>query len=493
MQLLGSTHFTTRFLLPIVVATGVTIAALAGFLAWSAQRIDEDAFARDKQLLERALEELQTQLYLVQDEVATWDDAVDAVATRDQDWLVENMGIYAYEGYGHNRTLILSAANEPIMAMRDGGTIRPKAVGDVVSDLAPLLASLDTIDTEAQISAYNAGVSDEAPQAMDFTLYEGQPALVGIMPILSYSGENAPAIGSEARYVSVILLDAVTADHLGDQYRIADPHFQSDPPPAETAGQLAIRNQAGDPIAWLTWQGDHSGTRLLQTAMPALLTALAVGILIVGLLLHSLHRAMTQLQAQREEASHLAHHDPLTGLGNRSLFRARLSEGFRAMAAGEPRLAVLALDLDKFKQVNDSMGHPAGDELLTAVAGRLRSLMRPQDTLIRFGGDEFAVIMPGISGHDEPQALAQAIIDSLSRPVALAAGPASIGVSIGIATAPDLAHGETELMRFADDALYRAKNGGRNRYCLYRPDTVPEPNRRQAQLHDAFPARQAQG
>jgi diguanylate cyclase (GGDEF)-like protein len=184
-------------------------------------------------------------------------------------------------------------------------------------------------------------------------------------------------------------------------------------------------------------------------------------------------------------------HDPLTGLGNRGLFHLKLAENFPTGRKSTPSLAVLALDLDKFKQVNDTMGHQAGDELLIRIGAIIQPLLGTHDTLIRLGGDEFAIIQPGIAGHGQPAALAQSIIEALARPISLAAGVARIGVSIGIATAPDLAHDQTELIRFADDALYRAKNGGRNRYCIYGSGETNEPARLDAQLREAFIARRS--
>ncbi len=97
------------------------------------------------------------------------------------------------------------------------------------------------------------------------------------------------------------------------------------------------------------------------------------------------------------------------------------------------------------------------------MGARIKALLGPSDTLVRLGGDEFAIIQPGITTHAEAETLAKSIIQSLTHPIVLAEGVANIGTSIGIATAPDLALNEDELARFADDALYRAKNGGRNR------------------------------
>lgn len=491
MQLRDTTHFTTRFLLPIVAVTGITILALAGFLAWSAERIDADALARERQLLERALQEQKSQMYIAQEELAVWDEAIDAIEAGDQKWLVDNLGVYAFDFYGHNRSFIVDSGLKPLMAIRDGGQVPAKTSAEAIAALAPFFEQLRSLETQAAISAYNAGVQDTSPQAIDFALFEGRPALIAVMPILSYSGENAPTVGEESFYISISMLDDELAAYFGDQYRIGNPGFVVSEPVGGTAA-LPVMNATGEPKAWLTWDPERPGARLVGAALPALLAALVVGIIIVGLLLRSLRGALVQLQSEREDAHHRAQHDPLTGLGNRDLFRVRLSEGLNAMSAGEPRLAVLALDLDKFKQVNDTLGHQAGDELLVQIGARINPLLGPSDTLIRLGGDEFAVIQPCIESHAGPQALAQSIIEALTQPINLAAGKASVGVSIGIATAPDMARSETDLLRFADDALYRAKNGGRNRYCLYSAVPANELARIDTQLRDAFAARRAQ-
>lgn len=489
MQLRDTTHFTTRFLLPIMAVTGITILALAGFLAWSAQRIDDDALAREKLLLERALAEQKSQLYIAQEELAVWDEAVTAVEADDLQWLVDNLGVYAFDFYGHNRSFIVDNALKPVMAIRDGGQVPAKSSTAAIEKLAPFFDQLRSLDTQAAISAYNAGVSDTLPQAIDFTLFEGQPALVAVIPILSYSGENAPAVGHEAFYISVSLLGDELATYFGDQYRIDQPNFVDTQPQSDAT--LPILDADGQPIAWLNWQPERPGARLVGAALPALLAALAIGMVIVGLLLRSLRGALYQLQAEREEARHRAQHDPLTGLGNRALFRTRLNELLTTPPEGGPRFAVLELDLDKFKQVNDTLGHQAGDEMLIEVGSRIKALLRPEDTLVRLGGDEFAIIQANITGHSESQELAQAVIHALIQPIKLAAGVATIGVSIGIATAPDMARSEMELVRFADDALYRAKNGGRNRYCLYSANPTNETGRIDTQLRDAFATRRA--
>ena len=157
----------------------------------------------------------------------------------------------------------------------------------------------------------------------------------------------------------------------------------------------------------------------------------------------------------------MAHHDALTGLPNRVLFLDRLDETLLRVRRYPEILAVLYLDLDQFKNVNDTLGHPAGDKLLVAVADRLRTCLRDCDMVARFGGDEFAVLQIGLAAPHEAGALGERIVTLLSEPYDIDGQQAVIGASVGIALAP--ADGETaeQLLRNADIALYQAKEDGR--------------------------------
>src|SRR5436190_9111106 len=168
-----------------------------------------------------------------------------------------------------------------------------------------------------------------------------------------------------------------------------------------------------------------------------------------------------------EDAMHQAFHDSLTGLPNRALFLDRLELAHaRAHRSGSP-IAVLFMDLDAFKNVNDSLGHAAGDELLVLVAGRLRRWVRPSDTAARFGGDEFAILLEDLDTANAAQLVAQRILDSLREPFEIQGQQISVGASIGIASS---AHpGSDDLLRNADLAMYRAKGLGKARYQTFEP------------------------
>lgn len=158
--------------------------------------------------------------------------------------------------------------------------------------------------------------------------------------------------------------------------------------------------------------------------------------------------------------AHMARHDALTDLPNRLLLRERI-EGAITLARRDTGFAVLCLDLDNFKQVNDTLGHAVGDELLRAVAHRLRACLREVDTVARLGGDEFAVIQAGVEGPADAGTLARRIRDVVSAPYALTHHSVTVGVSIGIALAPADGLEPERLMQCADVALYRAKADGR--------------------------------
>jgi diguanylate cyclase (GGDEF)-like protein/PAS domain S-box-containing protein len=171
-------------------------------------------------------------------------------------------------------------------------------------------------------------------------------------------------------------------------------------------------------------------------------------------------------QATEDDIRHRALHDPLTGLPNRVLFLDRLEHALARLRRGHGRAAVMFLDLDRFKLVNDSLGHQAGDEILTAVAPRLKQALRATDTVARFGGDEFGVLLEDLESELDATETAERIAAVFAHPFVLGTSEHFISASVGIALAQGGELAE-ELIRDADTALYRAKEGGRARYELF--------------------------
>ena len=173
------------------------------------------------------------------------------------------------------------------------------------------------------------------------------------------------------------------------------------------------------------------------------------------------------LRQAEERLNHLAHHDGLTDLPNRIVAMDRLGHALEQARRRQQRVALLFVDLDHFKGINDTLGHSAGDELLRTAAERLRTCVRAADTVARLGGDEFLVIPDQFESMDELIHLAQKLISTLSAPLTLAGREIEVSGSIGISLFPDDGNNRDELIRAADTAMYAAKKNGRNRYVFY--------------------------
>ncbi len=183
----------------------------------------------------------------------------------------------------------------------------------------------------------------------------------------------------------------------------------------------------------------------------------------------AVHEDVTERRKAEQHIAHLAHHDSLTGLPNRALFHQRMTEGLDEVArSGEP-MALLCLDLDHFKSINDTLGHPVGDALLGIVARRLQAAVEGHGTVARLGGDEFAILLHG-AGSARAEELARRLVRLMSDPFVVEGHLINSGISIGIALAPQDAKGGDHLMKCADLALYRAKFEGRAMFRFFEPD-----------------------
>jgi diguanylate cyclase (GGDEF)-like protein len=175
---------------------------------------------------------------------------------------------------------------------------------------------------------------------------------------------------------------------------------------------------------------------------------------------HSLQITSEELAEKQRENEYQAYHDHLTGLPNRLLFRERLGEAIDAAAADERRIAVMLMDLDHFKEINDSLGHHVGDQLLAAVGPRLANTLREDDLMARLGGDEFGVLVPDVSDDETAISIARRLIEGLHHPVTVEELDLDVSASIGISFYPDHATDADSLLRHADVAMYASKEAG---------------------------------
>src|SRR4029077_1560714 len=215
------------------------------------------------------------------------------------------------------------------------------------------------------------------------------------------------------------------------------------------------------------WKPAHPGGAVVASVLPFIAVSVVAFALLIIIVMRYMQRTATAITAAERQLRHLAMHAPVCGLPNRIYFAERLERAIAEVRDGGPTAAVFYIDLDHFKDVNDTLGHHIGDELILNVTRRLSQIMRDDDLVARLGGDEFAIIMTCASDSYSLQAIADRILTAICAPFIVSGHGINVGASIGIAVIDSGIRDARDILRYADMALYRAKNEGRNRACIY--------------------------
>lgn len=470
-------RFGLRIVAPLA-SVALTAVALAAFgIFWTTSKSDAVSVERQIRTTKHALSLSVDALAKEQQTIAAWDDPVLelAKARPDWQWFDDEIGVWLYDLFGHDHVYILDPRDRPVYAMQAGTRASPDSYVRVASELKPLVDAVRGRSKAANgphdrnpgkpVAPRNTLLTSEK-MVHDSNIVQlfGRPAAASVMRIVPLTDRVELAQGEEHLIVSVRFLDGAFLKDLSAKNLIAAPRFSHAPLAQPGEEMLPLSSEHGV-IGYFFWRPELPGTRLLKVLGP--LTALAVALMIacMAMLARWLRRAMVELQASEAQAQHLAFHDVLTGLPNRALFSDRLEQALARARRGE-RVTVLALDLDRFKQVNDTLGHHAGDTLIREFARRLVQLMRETDTVARLGGDEFAVIL-GSRNDTDIQVVCERILEAVRSPFELHGGHVFIGVSIGVIHAPEASCDRIELLRKADITLYRAKAEGRNCFRVF--------------------------
>ena len=462
---------TVRSLAPMTALLIVASALIAGLLWWSAREVDRIARERDRAIVSLVLAQSIDRVAYDQEASTVWDETLRQVTRRPLDlpWIDTNLGIWFHTYYGHDETYLLDGGDTPVYAMRQGKRLPPAAYAKVSAIAQPLVDELRKLKSQRGLRAASREVEMLSPGAADLAMVDGRPAIVSAKPVVSDTGEIEQTPGREMVHVSIVFLDRGFVTRLREKYALQGAHVATSDISGWREASVPLRKRDGQPISYFIWRPFAPGGQVTATVAPVLLAALAIGIIVVLLLAQRLGRKTMDLEASEAHAQHLARHDALTGLPNRAMFENRLDAALARCRRDGSLLALLSIDLDRFKQVNDTLGHPAGDALICEVAQRLQAEMRPYDTVARIGGDEFAIIAIAPDGQSAIEAIAARIVEELGRPFDLTGAQSFIGASIGITVAPADSLDRTELCRKADIALYKAKLGGRARHAFFCP------------------------
>ncbi len=439
---------------------------------WSTTQSDKITRDRQHRIVEFALARSIEKIPYDQESVAVWDDSVTNVHNAfDRHWVDVNLGVWMFDYFKHDRVYVVDAKSRVLYVMSEGvevptnGELPGQATNELVAKLRKSIA-------DGALDDYEAGKT-RIPRAVDLALVDERPAILSVMPLVPHSSAVSQERGTEPLTISVRFLDSGFLPDLADAYLLKGVRFSHANDVAPTEQSFPLRNKAGELIGNFVWNPELPGRTILSGVIPVLATGLIAIGAAIAFLLRSLRRTCTELIASETHAKHLAFHDVLTGLANRGYFNDRLESALAEVRNGEGQLALLFLDLDRFKQVNDTLGHAAGDALIRDLAGRLSARIGPGDVIARMGGDEFAIVKRNVTSKAEVSAFCDEIIRTVQQPFEILSNRALVGISIGVAMAPQASTDRSELARKADIALYRAKKCGRRR-CEFFTDEMSE-------------------
>lgn len=452
---------------PTITVVVVLAAMIAGLLMLSARQADTLAKERQRQLVDTVLKQ-RIQRTAHDQEVSTiWGDAVRQVQkpVLDLAWIDANLGVWLYTYYGHDEAFIVDPSGRPIYGMRGGRRVAPATYDRNLRSVArPLIEQLR--HKLRHPSPGDVSAPAQSPGAIDLGVVEGHPAIVSVKPIIPDIGKVKQIPGTESLHISVRYLDGTFVQELAKQYQLDAASF-SRLAPSDQLSDVALQSSASGRLGYISWSPFRPGTLMVKRVAPLLTLSLLIMMIMVIVLLRHMRQSTLALEASEAQAQHLAFHDPLTGLPNRAMFEDRLAHELARIRDTAGLLAVMYVDLDGFKAVNDTLGHPAGDELIREVGRRLAATIRSTDLVARIGGDEFAIVQCDIDTPAAAEILCMRIIEAIDVPFEIAGTQARVGISLGLALGPRDAHERSELTRKADIALYEAKAAGKGRYMFF--------------------------
>lgn len=463
----GKRRFVVRIVAPMVAVVVFVAAMVAALILLSAHQADSLAVQRQKQLVAAVLEYSIHRTARDQEASTVWDEAVRQMHKQilDLAWIDVNLGVWLYTYYGDDEAYIVTPNGRPIYGMRGGHRVAPATYDDNLRSVAmPLIEQLRR--KLRHPSSGDMSASARSPGAVDLSVVGMHPAIVSVKPIVPDYGKVKQLPGTEFVHISVRYLDGTFAKELAKQYQLNGAAFSRFAPTDQRIA-APLKSAGGRLLGYLTWIPFRPGSLMMEQQAPLLIFALLIIMLVVAVLLQHVRRSMLALEASEAQAQHLAFHDLLTGLPNRAMFENRLAYELAHVRHTSGALALLYLDLDGFKNINDTFGHPAGDELIREVGKRLSATIRSTDLVARVGGDEFAIIQCDIDTLAAAEILCMRIIEAINMPFEVAGSQARVGISVGLALGPADAGERSELTRKADIALYEAKVAGKGRYVFF--------------------------
>ena len=451
---------------PLAAVAALACAVFVGSLLVGARRIDSSERHREEALIARDIPRRVVDVGATVNPFVMWDEALQKLdGAPDVAWAADNIKSLTRNPQVE-RVLVLDHTDRPTYAVQASGDAPPAAVAALAAAAAPALADVRRIEASGRLPPTNIAV-----RAARIALVGDHPAVVIVSLVRSDTGKVHPRFGRAPVLVVQDSLELALRKPFAERFQLADMRAEIvHGAPRSGRAEVDLADLGGARRLVLRWTPEQPARLLLQRSSPSLILA-ALMVLVAGaaVALHA-RRITRKLVISQAEARRLALQDPLTGLANRLLFHDRLTQARERLKRTQHGVVgLLCLDLDRFKEVNDTWGHEAGDELIKEVGRRLQAVCRAEDTVARLGGDEFAVV----ARADEASGvatLAHRVVEALSGAVQLSAAQVGLSASVGVTI---LGHGEVDqagALRQADLALYRSKERGRGRFTFFEPE-----------------------
>ena len=465
---MGQAHKANSIVLPLIVSALAALTALLFLGGVLISSFDERARLREEEVIKHGMSDRIDEVARQVVPQTVWDDAVAHLDnTFDRAWAQSNIIEFLSQAGGFHNIFVLDRDNRPLLERFGPGSFE-----NFAASAHPLVGEVRKREVaRVALGKFVPGENLTNPiHASAIANIAGQLRIVSAALVQSdfntkkMSGPRAPIVIAskpiDAQYLKVFgerfMLDGLQA-HLGNR------------PVASGRATIALKNSDGKIVGALSWIPQRPGAALLAKIGPWV-TALFAGLLALAyFLFRRAHRIAEELIGSEARAAHLAYHDSLTGHANRVLLGDRLGQALGNLRRDGTSVAILCVDLDRFKDINDTYGHQTGDEVIKEAARRMAAECRASDVFARVSGDEFAIVASGLSA-DSAARLATRMCQQIALPFEFGSARLFIGCSVGIAIVQDPAVDAAEALRQADIALYRTKETAKGLYSFFEPE-----------------------
>ncbi|MCI9864428.1 EAL domain-containing protein [Rhizobium skierniewicense] len=440
----------SAFALVVIIVTALILSALDN-VTRNTNVLDEQ---RSLETITGALTTFRQQLGATLNDYAAWDDAARAVYSADgASWIIANYGDMTRNSDLFDTAVLIDNDQRVLMAYNNGDPAYWSIPGYFGSSLSSMIDMVRTVPP------------GEIPETTAFLQTRDGIAAVGVALVRTKAGVVDAPVARHSYLIFARHLTPAKVEKLAETYVVEGLSLQ--PGDAKAAYQVPVPDPFGNILGVLTWQSRMPGDLSFYEVRPRVLTAVAITLLFFMALLGIGYAALKKLKSDETAARQELLRDRLTGLNNRLGFFLGLKRQLERSAQDNSYVKLIYLDLDGFKEINDSFGHGAGDLLIKGVSAALQVLVSERALLARLGGDEFAIALQGPDARVLARHLCDDLLTLFSEPFMIGDKVAAIGCSIGMAVARGGDIDGEELLRRADMAMYEAKENGRGRYVAY--------------------------